>query len=118
MFKDIIRMKEEGRRHVLIIVSENILNCNELAKRIEENTGFETRANVLGHFQRGGHPTAMDRFRASVLGSAAVKYLLGGETDKMLYLSNKEVKAVSFDEAIKKKKIDYTYLYEVNNLIG
>ena len=118
MYKDIIRMRDEGRRHVLIIVSENILDTNALAKRIQENTGFETRTNVLGHFQRGGSPTAMDRFRASVLGSAAVKYLLGGETDKMLYLSNKEVKAVSFDEAIKKKKIDYTYLYEVNNLIG
>ena len=118
MYKDIIRMRDEGRRHVLIIVSENILDTNALAKRIQENTGFETRTNILGHFQRGGSPTAMDRFRASVLGSAAVKYLLGGETDKMLYLSNKEVKAVSFDEAIKKKKIDYTYLYEVNNLIG
>ena len=118
MYKDIIRMKEEGRRHVLIIVSENILNCNELAKRIEENTGFETRANVLGHFQRGGVPTGMDRFRASVLGSEAVKYLLNGESDKMLYLSNKEVKSLSFDEAIKGKQIDYKYLYEVNKVIG
>lgn len=118
MYKDIIRMKEEGRRHVLIIVSENLLNCSELAKKIEENTGFETRANVLGHFQRGGVPTGMDRFRASVLGSEAVKYLLNGETDKMLYLSNKEVKSLSFDEAIKKKTIDYKYLYEVNKIIG
>ena len=118
MYKEIIAMKEEGRRHVLIIVSENILNCHELAKRIEENTGFETRANILGHFQRGGHPTAMDRFRASVLGSEAVKYLLDGESDKMLYLSNKEVRSLSFDEAIKKKVIDYTYLYDVNKVIG
>lgn len=118
MYKEIIAMKEEGRRHVLIIVSENILDSNELAKRIEENTGFETRANVLGHFQRGGHPTAMDRFRASVLGSEAVKFLLEGESDKMLYLSNKEVKSLSFDEAVKKKVVDYMHLYEVNKVIG
>ncbi len=118
MYKDIISMKEEGRRHVLIIVSENILDCNKLAQDIEENTGFETRANILGHFQRGGNPSAMDRFRASVLGSEAVKHLLNGESDKMLYLSNKEVKKISFDEAVNKKIIDYKYLYDVNKVIG
>ena len=118
IYRDIIKMKEEGRRHVLIIVSENILDCYALAKDVEANTGFETRANVLGHFQRGGHPTAMDRFRASVLGCEAVKYLLNGESDKMLYLANKEIKSISFDEAIEKKNIDYTYLYDVNKIIG
>lgn len=118
MFKEIIKMKEEGRRHVLIVVSENVLDCNALAKRIEENTGFETRANILGHFQRGGIPTGMDRFRASVLGCEAVKYLLSGKSNIMLYLSNKEVKSLSLQEAVQKKKIEYTYLYEVNKVIG
>ena len=118
MYESIRKMKKEGRRHVLIIVSENILNCHELAKEFEANTGFETRATILGHFQRGGNPTAMDRFRASVLGSEAIKYLLDGESDKMLYLSNKEVRSLSFDEAIKKKVIDYGYLYDVNKVIG
>ena len=118
MYESIRKMKKEGRRHVLIIVSENILNCHELAKEVEANTGFETRATILGHFQRGGNPTAMDRFRASVLGSEAIKYLLDGESDQMLYLSNKEVRSLSFDEAIKKKVIDYGYLYDVNKVIG
>lgn len=118
MYKDIIRMKEEGRKHVLIIISENILDCHELAKKIEANTGLETRANILGHFQRGGTPTAMDRFRASVLASEAVKYLLAGKNKEMLYLENKEVKSISLDEAIKKKKVAYSYLYDVNKIIG
>ena len=118
MYKDIVSMKNEGRRHVLIVVSENILDCNELAKKIEANTGFETRANVLGHFQRGGVPTAMDRFRAGVLGSEAVKYLLDDKKGLMLYLSNKEVRSLSLEEAVGKKEIYYDYLYEVNKLIG
>lgn len=118
MYKDIVAMKNEGRRHVLIVVSENILDCNELAKKIEANTGFETRANVLGHFQRGGVPTAMDRFRAGVLGSEAVKYLLDDKKGLMLYLSNKEVRSLSLEEAVEKKEIYYDYLYEVNKLIG
>ena len=111
-------MKEEGRRHVLIVLSENILNCSELAKKIEENTGFETRANVLGHFQRGGVPTAMDRFRASVLGSEAVKFLLEGKCNEMLYLENKEIKSLDLTKAVEKKEITYKHLYEVNKLIG
>lgn len=118
MYKEIIRMKEEGRRHVLIMVSENILNCSELAKKVEANTGFETRANVLGHFQRGGTPTAMDRFRASVLGCEAVKKLLNGKSDLMLYMSNKEVKEKTLDSAVEKKEINYKHLYEINELIG
>ena len=118
MYKEIIEMKKEGRRHVLIVVSENVLDCYALAKRIEENTGFETRANILGHFQRGGRPSGMDRVRASVLGCEAVKYLLDGKSDVMLYLSNKEVRNLSLEEAVEKKVIDYTYLYEVNKIIG
>lgn len=118
MYKDIIKMKKEGRRHVLIIVSENLLDCYELAKRVETNTGFETRANILGHFQRGGIPTGMDRFRASVLGSEAVKFLLEGKKDVMIYLENKQVKSLSLEEAVEKKEIDYMHLYEVNKVIG
>lgn len=118
IYKDITRMKEEGRKHVLVIVSENILDCNELAKNIETSTGLETRANVLGHLQRGGTPTAMDRFRASVLGSEAVKHLLAGNNKEMLYLENKEVKSISLDKAVEKKQVEYSYLYDVNKVIG
>lgn len=118
MYRDIIKMKNEGRRHVLIVVSENVLDSNELAKKIEENTGFETRANVFGHFQRGGVPTAMDRFRASVLGCEAVKCLMEGKTNIILYLENKQIKNVSLEKAVQKKNINYEYLYEINKIIG
>ena len=118
IYKDIIKMKDEGRRHVLVVVSENVLDSKELAKDIEENTGFETRTNILGHFQRGGVPTAMDRFRASVLGYQAVKLLLEGKSGIMIYLSNKEIKSISLDEAVQKKVNTYSYLYDVNKVIG
>lgn len=118
MYAEIIKMKEEGRRHVLVVVSENVLDSRELAEEIEENTGFETRANILGHFQRGGVPTAMDRFRASVLGYEAVRYLLDGKSGEMIYLSNKEIKSISLDEAVQKKVNTYSYLYDVNKVIG
>ena len=40
-----------------------------MAKRIEKETGMETRATILGHMQRGGSPTAKDRVYASIMGS-------------------------------------------------
>ena len=118
MYKEIIRMKEEGRRHVLIIASENVLDCDKLAKDIEKNTGFETRANTLGYFQRGGVPTAMDRFISSVLGYEAVKALLKGKNKIMLYLNNKEIKELDLEDAVEKKNTKHSYLYDISDVIG
>ena len=55
------RSKASDKKHALVVITEHITDVHALAKRIEEATGFETRANVLGHMQRGGSPTARDR---------------------------------------------------------
>jgi 6-phosphofructokinase 1 len=71
--------KEQNRRHVIIVVTEHMTDVNALAKVIEDKTGFETRATILGHIQRGGSPTANDRNVASMLGAAAVEHLMAGD---------------------------------------
>ncbi|MBR5202501.1 MAG: 6-phosphofructokinase, partial [Clostridia bacterium] len=58
------RTQKTGKRHFIIIVAEGIGGVEEMAKRIEAETGVETRATVLGHVQRGGHPTVRDRVTA------------------------------------------------------
>lgn len=68
--------KTKGKRHAMVIISEKVLDVFALAKRIENEVGFETRAEVLGHMQRGGSPTAFDRVLASRLGDYAVELLL------------------------------------------
>ena len=68
--------KAKGKRHAMVIISEKVLDVFALAKRIENEVGFETRAEVLGHMQRGGSPTAFDRVLASRLGDYAVELLL------------------------------------------
>ena len=60
----------------MVIISEKVLDVFALAKRIENEVGFETRAEVLGHMQRGGSPTAFDRVLASRLGDYTVELLL------------------------------------------
>jgi 6-phosphofructokinase 1 len=68
-----------GKKSYLIVVAEGAANGVEFAAEVEKNTGFETRATVLGHVQRGGSPTAADRLLASQLGTFAVRRLLEGE---------------------------------------
>ncbi len=70
---------EEGKNHAIIAITEHVTNVNELAIRIEERTGLETRATILGHTQRGGAPCAFDRVLASEMGAFAVDLLVEGE---------------------------------------
>ena len=116
--EDVKRMKEEGRRHILIVVSENLLDVKQFAKDIEKNTGFESRATVLGYLQRGGSPSAMDRVSASVLGYNALELLLNNQSGKMVYFLNNKVETLDMNEAIKTKEITYKNLYTINEVIG
>ena len=116
--ENIKRMKHEGRKHVIIIVSENILDVKQLAKDIESETGFETRATVLGYLQRGGTPSAMDRVTASVLGYSAIEMLENKEYGKMAYFMDNKVSYLDLKEVVKPKVINYKELYKVNEIIG
>lgn len=116
--EDVKRMKHEGRRHVLIIASENILDVNELAKNIEKETGFESRATILGHLQRGGTPSAMDRVTGSILGYKSLELLMNKESGKMVYFLDNQVYTKPLSEVVEHKKIDYLELYKISEIVG
>ena len=73
LFRKLRKMKAQKKSHAIILVSENLLDINELRKRIEEETGFDTRTEVLGRLQRGGSPSAEDRVLAARLGARSVE---------------------------------------------
>ena len=52
VIKKIIDTQKRGRNHFIIVVSEGLCDIRELAKQIEEATGIESRATILGHIQR------------------------------------------------------------------
>ena len=66
----------------------------------ERFDGFEIKVTVIGHLQRGGSPSALDRLIASRLGFGAVEGLLKGEAGVMAGLQKNEVVYVPFDDAI------------------
>ena len=116
--EDVKRMKHEGRKHVIIVVSENILDVNDFAKKVEAATGFESRATVLGHLQRGGIPSAMDRVTGSILGYKAIEMLMNKESGKMVYFVDNHVYTKALTEVVNKREIDYMDLYKINEIIG
>ncbi len=123
---------EEGKIHSIILVAEGVegigqhfetdRNLHEsnafiLSRLINEETGFESRAIVLGHIQRGGAPTGRDRLLASRLGAAAVDYLLAGETNKMVGLIHNDEKIFPIVDAIEGNKQLDMELYELANIL-
>ncbi len=72
------KSNKTGKKHFIIVVAEGVGKVEELADIIEEKTGIESRATVLGHVQRGGSPTVRDRVCATDLGNAAVHLLNKG----------------------------------------
>lgn len=93
-----------GKNHFIIVVSENGTNVFDIAKNIEEATGIESRATVLGHIQRGGNPTVEDRVLASKFGWYAVDLLTQGIGDRVLAEVKGEIVDYDIQEALKMTK--------------
>jgi 6-phosphofructokinase 1 len=79
--------------------------ANVLAKEIEKRTGFETRAVVLGHIQRGGSPSAFDRVLATRYGLGAIDMVHRGEFGRMAALRSNKIISIPLLEAISKNRV-------------
>lgn len=97
------RTQKSGKVHFIIMVSEAIGGVEDMAKRIEEQTGVESRATVLGHVQRGGSPTSRDRIVASEMGYYAVQLLKDGVGNRVVAMQKEKVLDFDIFEALKMK---------------
>ena len=118
LIRDIIQNRHKGKRHNLIIVAEGIGKSAELAAKIEEVTGIETRATILGHLQRGGSPTALDRMHAAMMGSLAVQLLTEGKTNRVIAYKNGQYVDYDINEALQMKKTIDNKMIEVCTILA
>ena len=103
LFKKLRKMKAQNKNHAIIIVSENLLNINELAEEVEKETGFTARTEVLGRLQRGGSPTANDRILATRLSARAVDIVVKEEGSRIVGMKNNIVVDYPIEEAVEMK---------------
>lgn len=106
--KDLIRRLESGRRKnktsgiIIVAEGDELGGAFEVARKVKERfSEYETRVTIIGHLQRGGSPTCMDRVLASRLGYEAVLGLRKGMRGVMVGQVNKEIVYVPFEKATK-----------------
>lgn len=104
IINNIIEKRKVGKKHHIIINAEGIGDSHGMAKRIEEATGIETRATVIGHIQRGGSPTCKDRVYASCMGARAVELLLNGQSNRVVGYRAGEFVDYDIQEGLAMKK--------------
>ena len=107
---------DAGKRYILVVVAEGAGHAQDIGPVIAEKTGIDTRVSVLGHIQRGGSPTVLDRVRASQLGEQAALALISGLSDIVFGYSKGHVVTINLHDAVtNKKKLDpeYTHLAKV-----
>lgn len=107
-----------GKKHFIIIVSEDVTDVVALAKEIEEMSGVEARATVLGHVQRGGSPTVRDRRIASLMGNYAVNLLKKGVGNRVVSVFNSQIVDYDIKEALSMEKTINLDEYMVANSIS
>ena len=113
LIKDILENKKRGKKNYIIINAEGVGDSINMAKRIEDATGIETRATILGHMQRGGSPTCKDRVYASTMGAMAVDLLCQGKTNRVVGYKNGQFIDFDIEEALAMKKTIPAYQYDV-----
>ncbi|MCB0637608.1 MAG: 6-phosphofructokinase [Lewinella sp.] len=105
---DLLRLGVKRKKlfGIIVVAEGNKLGTtHELAAKInEEIEYYDTKVTIIGHMQRGGSPSALDRLLASRLGFGAVEGLLAGESNKMIGLVNNQVVFTTFDAAISTPK--------------
>jgi 6-phosphofructokinase 1 len=106
----VIQLKKAAMRHKpfgLVIVAEGNKygGAAEVARQVKEKFDYyDTKVTIIGHLQRGGSPTCLDRVLASRLGYEAVEGLIKGRSGVMVGVEKNEIVYVPFDEAISKEK--------------
>jgi len=111
---------KKGWRSAIVVVAEgdDAGGAFKISKKLKEKIGRDIRVTILGHIQRGGFPSAVDRINASRLGVAAVDMLVSGQTDIMVGIVSGRVVSTSLSKTWTQKKGVDTDLIRIAKLLS
>ena len=124
------KVKAIGRRHSIVLVAEGVFGDPLTGISISDSAAFkvatyinlkvkkDTRVTILGHIQRGGSPSALDRTLGTQFGAKAVELLLAGEKGKMVGWVDHGIKVSLMEEAIARKKQIDPKLYHLIEVLA
>lgn len=107
----------KGKPHCIVVVAEGWKpGTNALVKFLNDKrdaTGFDVRTTVLGYTQRGGSPSYIDRYYATLFGSAAVDAISNGVSGKMIGIKNGSIAKIDLEQVVGKLKPISQDLYKL-----
>ena len=116
--KDVIERiryaQKTGKRHFIVVVAEGVGHSEDICKRIQEETGIESRATILGHVQRGGSPTLRDRVVASQMGYHAGELLRDGKSNRVVVMQGERIVDFDITEALEMPRVFDEKLYKIS----
>ncbi len=118
VIKQIIEGRNRGKKHYIVIVAEGVGGAVQIAKAIEQKTGVEARATILGYIQRGGTPTVRDRVIASMMGARAADLIKEGKYNRIVAYKDGQVTDFAIEEALKMKKGIDQDLVELSRILS
>ena len=121
LVKELRQNHENKKTASIVIVAEgdDAGGAFEVAEAVKKQTDiYDIRVTILGHVQRGGRPTAMERVRASRMGMEAVKALLDGKKGVMIGTLHRAISYTPFEKAIKHHERMNPMLLEMINILG
>ena len=120
--KDVIpkitRTQATGKKNFIIVVAEGVGGTENIARHIQELTGIDTRATILGHVQRGGSPTVRDRVIATQMGYHAVELLEQGIGNRVVGIKEDKVVDFDIDEALEMTKPFEEELFKIADVVS
>ena len=105
LIEPIRQARLNNRTHFMVIVAEGVPGgASQVADKIRDATGLDTRVTILGHVQRGGSPTSRDRIVATYMGYEAVKLLAEGKTCRVVAMKGEDIVDYDITEALSMTK--------------
>lgn len=106
------------KSHTLIIITEMQTDIFEMAKKIQSNTGIDTRATRLGFIQRGGRPSFRDRFLGTIMGYKSIEFLSNDIYNVFVGINGDKITHYSIDNINELTNKSSNYLIEISKVIN
>jgi 6-phosphofructokinase 1 len=110
--------KDKSSAIIIVAEGDREGNAFEIAGKVKDAAGYDYRISVIGHVQRGGSPTALDRLLASRLGAAAVEKLVEGKSGIMVGQVHGEITETPLHDTWEKQKGITPGLFELAKILS
>jgi 6-phosphofructokinase 1 len=112
------KSREKGKSSNIVILAEGAGDADKLGEELQKLTHYSVRSTKVGHIQRGGSPSMVDRLLASQFGYRAVELLRDGIGNRVIGISNNQIVDYDIIEALNMKSKFNEKLYEIANKIS